>query len=169
MGRRSVKEDKNIYFRTREEAGLTRAEASEKTFISESRIEKIEYGSGVPRPDEVIAMARAYNSAYLCNYYCSHDCEVGQKYVPEVRQKHLTQAVLEMLASFNSFDEYKNRLISVAADGMIDESELHDLAVIMDGLGKISVAIDSFRLWVDDNVASGVIDKDALDKERSSL
>ena len=91
MGKKSVKEDKNIYFRSREAAGLTRAEASEKTFISESRIEKIEYNNGVPRPDEVIAMAHAYNAAHLCNYYCSHDCQIGQKYVPEVRIKDLSQ------------------------------------------------------------------------------
>lgn len=169
MGKKSVKEDKNIYFRSREAAGLTRAEASEKTFISESRIEKIEYNNGVPRPDEVIAMAHAYNAAHLCNYYCSHDCQIGQKYVPEIQKKHLTHAVLEMLASFNSFDEYKNRLISISADGVIDESELHDLAVIMNGLKKISSAIDSFNLWVDDNVSSGVIDKDALDNELGKL
>ena len=45
MGRRSTKENKNIYFTTREEAGLTRAQASElMEYVSESRIEKIENG-----------------------------------------------------------------------------------------------------------------------------
>ena len=42
MGKKSVKEDKNMYFKAREDAGFTRAEASERTSISESRIEKIE-------------------------------------------------------------------------------------------------------------------------------
>ena len=43
MGRKSIKTDKNIYFRSREEAGLTRAEASEAmVYVSESRIDKIE-------------------------------------------------------------------------------------------------------------------------------
>jgi putative ABC transport system permease protein len=42
MGKKSVKENKNIYFQSREEAGLTRAQASElMDFISESRIEKM--------------------------------------------------------------------------------------------------------------------------------
>jgi hypothetical protein len=41
MGKKSIKENKNIYFQSREEAGLTRAQASElMDFISESRIEK---------------------------------------------------------------------------------------------------------------------------------
>ncbi len=169
MGKKSVKEDKNIYFLARENAGLTRAEASEKTFISESRIEKIEYDKSAPRPDEVIAMAHAYNSASICNYFCSHDCEIGQKYVPEIQSKHLTQAVLEMLASLNVLEEQKNRLIAISADGIIDETELHDLAVIRDGLKRISMSIDSFNLWVDDQIVHGVIDSEALERETKQL
>ena len=169
MGKKSVKENKNVYFRAREDARLTRAEASEKTSISESRIEKIENRNATPHPDEVLAMARAYSAPSICNYYCSHDCEIGQEYVPEIKTSHLTQAVLEMLASLNEFDEYKNRLIAIASDGTIDETELRDLAKIQSGLDRVSMAIDSFQLWVDDNVASGVIDKDALDREREKL
>ena len=45
MGKKSIKENKNIYFQSREEAGLTRAQASEAMeYVSESRIEKIENG-----------------------------------------------------------------------------------------------------------------------------
>ena len=44
MGRKSVRENKNIYQLSREEANMTRAEASEATgFMSESVIEKIEH------------------------------------------------------------------------------------------------------------------------------
>ena len=44
MGRKSTKENKNIYQRCREEQGLTREKASEKMIgVSASRIEKIEY------------------------------------------------------------------------------------------------------------------------------
>ena len=144
MGKKSVKENKNIYFLARENAGLTRAEASEKTFISESRIEKIEYDKSAPRPDEVIAMARVYNSASICNYFCSH-------------------------ASLNVLDEQKNRLIAISADGIIDETEMHDLAVIRSGLRRISMAIDSFDLWVEDQIASGIIDGEALEQEIDKL
>ena len=95
MGKKSVKENKNIYFQARENADLSRAEASEKTFISESRIESIEYDNSIPRPDEVIAMARAYNSASMCNYYCSHDCGLGQEYIPEIQTRHLAEEARE--------------------------------------------------------------------------
>ena len=43
MGRKSTKENKNIYHISREEAGLSREAAAEKMeFISSDRIEKIE-------------------------------------------------------------------------------------------------------------------------------
>lgn len=168
MGKRSTREDKNVYFRAREDAGLTRAEASEATSISESRIEKIELQNSVPHPDEVNAMAEAYGSPSICNYYCSHDCEIGQHYVPEIQTRHLTQAVLEMLASLNDLEEQKNRLIAITADGIIDDNEIKDLARIQNELDRISMAIDSFNLWVDDKTAAGVIDKDKLSAARTA-
>ena len=44
MGKQSTRENKTIYQICREEAGLTRLEASEKmTAVSDSKIEKFEY------------------------------------------------------------------------------------------------------------------------------
>lgn len=169
MGRKSTKEDKNVYFLARENAGLTREQAAEKTGISESRIEKIEYQSSSPHPDEVLVMARAYSAPSICNYYCSHDCEIGQEYVPEIRPMHLTQAVLEMLSSLDDLDEYKKRLIKISSDGIIDETEIADLAKIQNELSRVSNAIDSFNLWIDDRIADGSIDEAALKKEKNKL
>ena len=98
MGKKSVKEDKSIYQLAREEADMTRAEASEAMdFVSESRIEKYESGRSPVQPEEVLAMARAYKKPGLCNYYCSHECPIGQEYVPEVEVKELAQIVLKTL------------------------------------------------------------------------
>lgn len=86
MGKKSIKENKNIYFQSREDAGLTRAQASEiMGFISESRIEKIESEKVTVQPEDVVAMAEAYKKPGLCNYYCSHECRIGEEYVPEVK------------------------------------------------------------------------------------
>ena len=64
MGRASVKTDKNIYHLAREALNLTRAAASEKMgFISESRIEKIEYEKTLPQPEDVLAMSKAYKNS----------------------------------------------------------------------------------------------------------
>ena len=61
MGRKSIKENKNIYQISRENMEYSRALASEKLqYISADRIEKIESEKTLPHPDEVLAMAECY-------------------------------------------------------------------------------------------------------------
>ncbi len=150
MGRKSVKENKNIYQQYRENAGLTREKASEAMgIVSETRIEKIESDKTVPYPDEIMAMAECYKTPDLCNYYCSNECPIGQKYVPQVQAKELTQIVLEVLATLNSLDKDKDRLIEISADGEVSEEEEKDFGYIKEQLDKISLAVDSLQLWID--------------------
>ena len=88
LGKKSTRDNKSIYQISREEAGMTREEASEvMQFVSDSRIEKYETGKSPVQPQEVMAMAKAYKKPSLCNYYCSHECPIGQEYVPEVKVK----------------------------------------------------------------------------------
>ena len=59
MGKQSTRENKTIYQICREEAGLTRLEASEKmTAVSDSKIEKFEYEMQEPTPYDIIQIAR---------------------------------------------------------------------------------------------------------------
>ncbi len=170
MGKRSTKENKNIFQLSREEKGLTRAEASEALeFVSESRIEKIESEKSEPHPEEVLAMAEAYRKPELCNYYCSQKCPIGQEYVPELEMRELSQIVLEMLASLNSLNKEKDRLIEISSDGVISEDELIDFAIIQDRLGKIAFTIDSLQLWVNHTIASGAIDKKKLAEAQEKI
>lgn len=158
MGRNSIKENKNIYQQSREDASLTREAAAEQLeFISESKIEKIEYEKVLPHPDEVLAMAKCYKNPSLCNYYCSHECPIGQEYVPEVTFKELSQIILEMLASLNALEKEKNRLIEITVDGLISDDELSDFKKIQAQLSQISLAIDSLQLWVDKALLDGKI------------
>ena len=61
MARKSTKENKTIYQRTREGLGLTREEASELLVtMSPERIEKIESERSMPHPDEVLLMSDQY-------------------------------------------------------------------------------------------------------------
>ena len=158
MGRKSTKENKNIYQTSREAANLTREAASELLeFISSDRIEKIENEKSLPHPDEILAMADCYKNPSLCNYYCSHECPIGQEYIPEVKFKELSQITLEMLASLNSLEKEKNRLIEITVDGEISDDEMHDFEKIQEQLSQISIAIDSLQLWVQKAIADGKI------------
>ena len=160
MGRNSTKENKNIYQQSRENATLTREAAAEQMeFLSESKIEKIEYEKTLPHPEEVLAMAKCYKDPSLCNYYCSHECPIGQEYVPEVKFKELSQITLEMLASLNSLEKEKNRLIEITVDGVISPDERKDFEKIQKQLGQISLAIDSLQLWVDKAIIDGKLEQ----------
>lgn len=170
MGKKSTRENKSIYQLAREEADMTRAEASEKMqFVSDSRIEKYESGKSPVQPDEVLAMARAYKKPELCNYYCSHECPIGQEYVPEVKTGELAQIVLKMLASMNSLEKLKNRLIEITADGEISIDEIEDFARIESGIEEIAMAADALTLWKENMMASGRIDAERLAQVRKLI
>lgn len=165
MGRKSTKDNKNIYQISRESAELTREAAAEKlAFISSDRIEKIENEKSYPHPDEILAMADCYKNPSLCNYYCSRECPIGQEYIPEVVAKDLSVITLEMLSTLNTLTKERDRLIDIAADGKVSEDELPDFVTIKDNLENMSLAIDSLKLWVENSVASGGMDKDRLKK-----
>lgn len=148
MAAKTSKTEKNLYFRKREELGLTREEASERIGVfSPDRIEKIENERVVAHPDEILIMAKQYNSPDICNYFCSHDCPIGKKYVPEIKDKDLSQIILETIASLNVMNKKQERFIEIGADGVIDEDELADFLSIQNELEKISVAVETLQLW----------------------
>lgn len=159
MGRKSTKENKNIYQESREEIGLTREAASEVLgFISADRLVKIENETSAPHPEEVLAMADGYKNPALCNYYCSHECPIGQEYVPEVKSKALAQITLEMLANINTLSKEKDRLVEITLDGKITDDEMPDFLNIKEQLDQMSLTIDSLRLWIDKAIATGELD-----------
>lgn len=136
---------------------MTRAEAAEALFISGDRIEKIEYEKSVPYPDEVLTMAECYKNPALCNYYCSHECPIGQKHVPEIKMKDLSQITLEMLAGLNALTKEKERLVEITVDGTITSDEMPDFLRIQEELNKMSLAVEALKLWVDSAVSTGTI------------
>lgn len=167
MGKKSVKKDKNIYQICREEMELTREKASELLeTISADRIEKIESGKSLPHPDEVVRMSDCYKMPNLCNQFCAKECPIGQEYVPEITMKDLSQITLEMLASLNSVEKKKDRLIEIVADGKIDEDEYKDFVSIQDELEKISLAVEALQLWVEKTIDENGIDPEKLEAAR---
>lgn len=169
MGKRSIKENKNIYQLSREAAGLTRDKAEElMEYVSAERIEKIESEKTLPHPDEVIKMAEVYKAPTLCNYFCTHECPIGEKYVSEVTMKDLSQITLETLASLNALEKAKTRFIEITVDGEISEDEITDFVKIQKEMDKISQTVASLKLWIDQTVADGKLDKELLKKAKNA-
>ncbi len=159
MARKSTKENKNIYQLTREGLGLTREEASDLLVtMAPDRIEKIENERTLPHPDEVLLMSDKYKAPNLCNHYCANQCPIGAQYVPEVKVKDLSQIVLETLASLNSVQKKRDRLIEITVDGKVSDDELADFVQIQTELEKISIAVETLQLWCERMRDTGAID-----------
>lgn len=170
MGKKSTKENKTIYQLYREERGLTREKASEKmTGVSASRIEKIEYEQQEPTPYDIIQMADCYKKPDLCNYYCSHKCAIGDRYVPEIEISELSSIILDTIASLNEINPLTDRLIQIARDGKISDDEIKDFAFISKKLDEVSLAADSLNLWIDKTASENNINIDLLNAEKEKL
>lgn len=169
MARKSTKENKTKYHLVREELGLSREQASELLeTIPPERIERIENEKANPYPEEILLMAEKYKRPSLCNYYCSQQCPIGQQYVPEIEVKELSSIVLEMLASLNSVNKRKDRLIEIAADGKIDNDEIDDFIYIQEELERISITVETLQLWSEKMLANGVIDAKAYNAKKNN-
>lgn len=154
MGRRSTRENKNVYQLSREAVGLSREAAAEAmVFLSADRIEKIEYETSSPHPEEILAMAACYRAPALCNYYCSHACPIGQEYVPEVKAESLTRITMELLVYLNTLNREKDRLMEISVDDRISPEEQTDFDRIRETLDAMGTAIDAMRLWIDQSRA----------------
>lgn len=158
MGRKSIKADKSEYQIVREELSLTREEASELIpGMTSERIEKIENGRVHIQPDDVMLLAKGYKRPHLCNYYCSHECPIGQVYVPEVQSKELGQIAIETVNCINRLNGYMSRFFEIVEDGTVNPWEYEDFMHIKDMLEKISSSADALGLWLEQAIASGKV------------
>ena len=170
MARSSTRENKTVYQLRREELGLTREKASELLEgITPERIERIESEKYLAHPDEILLMAEKYQAPQLCNYYCSNECEIGKKYVPQITIKDLPQIVLEILASLNAVKCNQERLIEITSDGFIQADEVEDFIKIQRDLERISLTVDALQLWTEKKLASGEVDIEAYNAAKERL
>ena len=167
MGRKSTKANKNIYQILREELGWSREEAESRMngLMTADRIAKIEGNKSQPYPMEVLNMSEVYGQPALCNYYCTNECEIGAKYVPEVKlNTNLSQIVLEILNSLNSLQKGSERLIEISVDGRIEDNEIKDFIAIQKELDNISVTVNALKIWAEKKLSEGKINRELYDK-----
>lgn len=170
MAKKSTKENKNIYQQLRENLSYSRDAASDLMIgISSAKIEKIENETQLPTPFDIIQMATAYKYPQLCNHYCSHECEIGKRYVPEVTVGQLSSIILETIASLNEINILKDRLIQITRDGVISDDEIKDFAYISTKLDEVSLASDALNLWVEKTALEHNINSQLLTDEKAKL
>ena len=67
--------------------------------------------------------------------------------------------MLETIASLNSMQRQKERLIEITVDGHISGDELADFVHIHEELEKISIAVETLQLWCERMLDTGAIDQ----------
>ncbi len=160
MGRKSTKENKTIYQLTREGLGLTREQAGELIpGFSQERIEKIENERVQIRPEDVRLMAAYYRAPGLCNYYCSRECPIGQKRIPQVESKDLVQIAVETINGLNRLVQKKDRLLEIAEDSTVSDDEYEDFQSIRETMEKLRVSLATLQLWIEQRIANGELDE----------
>lgn len=148
MGRKSVKEDKSVYQIAREKQRYSREKAAQiLSGISEDRLARIEQQNLTPHPDEILLMAEGYKDSSLHNHYCVNECPIGQKYAYTVEIKDLDGIVLRTIDALNAIEKHQERLVQIAADNEVSDSEIKDLEHIRGDLEKLAIAVEAFRLW----------------------
>lgn len=158
MGKKATKAADNMYYMARCEAEennpelSSRESAAEIIGIDRTRLARIELDTISPYPEEVAAMAKAYNTPELCNSYCARECPIGRENVKEVTIDDLDRLTLKVLGSLKDIDNLRGSLIAVSEDGVITECEKPVFQNILDSLEKISLNAKALRLWAIKNI-----------------
>lgn len=160
MGRKSTRENKTAYQIAREKSGLTIEKAGELIDgITADRIAKIENSSIHVQPEDIVLMAECYRSPELCNYYCTHECAIGERTIETVEIKPFSQIAIEALNSLNKMTRLKDRLLEIVEDGQVRPDENDDFLIIKTTLDKIAASVNALQLWVDGQIADGKLDR----------
>ena len=147
-----------MYYLARSEAAETNSElssrekAAELVGIDRTRLARIELDTIAPYPEEVKAMALAYNTPELCNSYCAQECPLGRGNVKEVTIDDFDRLALKVLGSLKDIDGLRASLIAISEDGVIEESERASFQTILDSLDKISNNAKALKLWALKNI-----------------
>ena len=158
MGKKATKAADNMYYLARSEASecnpefTSREKAAELVGIDRTRLARIELDTIAPYPEEVKAMAVAYNMPELCNSYCAKECPIGRNSVTEVTIDDFDRLALKVLGSLKDIDSLRASLIAISEDGVIEESERGTFEDILDSLEKISTNAKALQLWAIKNI-----------------
>lgn len=156
MGRKSIKENKNVYQEARDELDWSRERAADEimkiengkyNYLDKYRLVKIEEETVKIQPEDIVALSKAYKKPELRNHYCCHHCDIGKIDAPEVVYDNVHEILVNMSVSLESVNSKKLRLMEILADGKVDDTEITDLNRILEELERISMTVEAIQLW----------------------
>ncbi len=160
MSKKATKAADSMYYHARCEAAennddfSSREKAAEIIGIDRTRLARIELNTIAPYPEEVKAMADAYNTPELCNSYCAKECPIGKGNIQEVTIDDFDRLALKVLGSLKDIEGLRASLIAISEDGRINDYEKPAFQHILNSLEKISTNATALRLWAEKNIRS---------------
>lgn len=155
MGKDSINENNNVYFKARKRAAVynerlnSREGASELLGISVSSLADYELGNTKVVPvDKVVLMADLYRAPELIAGYCMSECPVHGFLPLATEEKSIQGIALRLLKGFNE-DELKAMkadLIEITEDGIISQEEIPKLREILKKLESMAEVISEIKI-----------------------
>ena len=129
----------NIYQTARKAAGLTQEAAAERLTVSETSLRAYEGGERVPAGDVVARMCVIYNTQFLGMQHLQLYGALLPECLREARPEPLESATIKLVRRIMRFaDGHRNdRLLEIAEDGVIEESERPEFLAITTELNEI--------------------------------
>ena len=130
---------RNIYKIAREARGLTQEAAAEKLGISDSSIRAYETGQRVPPNEVVELMAICYDAQHLAFQHLRETNSMYGSIVPAVPDCSVLEASARLINRIYDFaDSHSDRrLMRIAEDNVIDESERPEFDAILSDIQEI--------------------------------
>lgn len=108
-----------------------------------------DYESGVRRPsaETVVRMSDIYDARYLAYQHLRETSDLASRLIPDVGKTELPEATLQLLEAIYDFADahFDRRLIAIARDGKIDESERAEfdrIAVRLEDIVRCALAVN---------------------------
>lgn len=143
--------------------------AAEELGMSDDTLRRIETEEKIPNPQEVLAMAKAFHAPELCNHYCHFDCEIGQKYVPEVEDSDLPSIVLRLLDTIYDVEDIEKTLVRITSDKDITDDEIESLVKVQYTLEQLSMMVEALQLCVEKKIDNNEISREIYEKAFKAL
>ncbi len=138
----------NIYKIRREQAGLTQEHAAELLGCSVRALARYESGEVLPSDYIARRMDDLYNNHFLSYEHLRQSSQVAAELLPEVYPCGLQTAAMRCFNRMARFLEQRpdQRLLEIAEDNRIDESERQDLDQILADLSELTRVFTEVRL-----------------------
>ena len=154
MGRDAKKAAGNPWYEARMNAAKyddrlgSREGAAERLGMSASSVADAELGLTKFMPvDKAVLMADAYNAPHLLNHYCLNECPIGCRRPLSDENLDIDRVTVRLLKNLRvgQLNEVKDKLLEIAADGVISEDEKPDLREVMEFLDELAKSLSELQ------------------------